>query len=50
MAVAWRNTHLLDWLNTYLEIFEFHKDIDSLIQEYPEIYAERKRNTVRIGR
>ena len=38
MGVSQQNTHLLDWLNTYLENYDIKKDVKMIMEEYPEIY------------
>ena len=38
MGVSQQNTHLLDWLNTYLENYDIQKDVKMIMEEYPEIY------------
>jgi polar amino acid transport system substrate-binding protein len=39
MAVSWDNTHLLYWLNEYLETRNFNLDADKLLREYLEIFS-----------
>ena len=38
MGVSQQNTHLLDWLNTYLENYDIKKDVKMIMEEYPEVY------------
>ncbi len=40
IAVPWESTHLLSWINTYLETYDVKKDVKTLIKEYPEIYEK----------
>jgi polar amino acid transport system substrate-binding protein len=39
MAVSWDNTHLLFWLNEYLETRNFDLDADKLLSKYSKIFS-----------
>ncbi|ACV61839.1 extracellular solute-binding protein family 3 [Desulfofarcimen acetoxidans DSM 771] len=40
MGVSQQNTHLLDWLNTYLDNYDINMNVKSIMEEYPEIYKQ----------
>jgi polar amino acid transport system substrate-binding protein len=41
MAVSFDNTHLLYWLNEYLETKNYNLDADKLLSKYPEIFSSK---------
>ena len=43
MAVSWDNTHLLYWLNEYLEAKDIELDADKLLSEYSKILSSGKK-------
>lgn len=42
VAVNWKDTHLLSWINTFLETYDIEYNVNSLIEQYPEVFEEKK--------
>jgi len=42
IGVPFESTHFLSWLNIFLETNDIKKSVNSLIEEYPEVYDSEK--------
>ena len=49
MAVPWDSFHLLQWLNTYLDMAQIHMTADSILKKYPDSIKGAAEQTVTGG-